>query len=259
MGRKVGFNFYSLTYLVRVPNAIYQEKIPKKSGTRCWPWLDLWRHWLFNKIMHHLNLKTQLKKKFWSTQQHFWLYTTPLKFSGGCGTTMPLFTPPPAKIKILFFEKKCETPWPPLLYRNLEYYVEGRVWPCGWVELNKLELSRSCMEISTFLVHSPTLFVHVKNTFMISMHEPGWRGLFSFIQRMNGCSCKEETTGTCTYPQNGIGKVSHRDPTLSFFWRPQPIRTECNLPKKTYLLNEAFPQVRHNFYDRIATTVFFGL
>ena len=29
------------------------------SDTDQWPWWDLWRHWLFNSIMHHFNLNTR--------------------------------------------------------------------------------------------------------------------------------------------------------------------------------------------------------
>ena len=33
--RKIGFKFYSVTYLVRVPNGIYQEKIPPEFDSWC--------------------------------------------------------------------------------------------------------------------------------------------------------------------------------------------------------------------------------
>ena len=86
------------------------------------------------------------------------------------------------------------------------------------------------------------------------MHEPGKWGLFSPTQQKNDRSRKKETTETCTYPRNSIGNVAQRNRTPSFFWKLRPIRMEYNLPKKIYLLNETFSQVRHNFYDIIATT-----
>ena len=71
--------------------------------------------------------------------------------------------------------------------------LEGRVYPCGPVELNKPQLPPSCMEISMCLLNSPALFVHVKNALVISMHKTGRRGLFSLTQQKNDHSCKEET------------------------------------------------------------------
>ena len=55
-------------------------------------------------------------------------------------------------------------------------------------------------------------------------------------------------------PANSIGKVSHHEPTPSFFWNPRPIRMKYNLPKKIFSLNKTFSNLRHNFYDFTATT-----
>ena len=55
--RKVGFNFYSVTYLVRVANAIYQEKIPpelvmgKKGGNHLPTVAVRWHH-MFSVTSH---------------------------------------------------------------------------------------------------------------------------------------------------------------------------------------------------------------
>ena len=70
--------------------------------------------------------------------------------------------------------------------------LEPKGWSCGWVELNKPHLPCSWTEISARLVHSATSFVHVKNAFMISMHEPGRWSLSSSSQQKNDHSHKEE-------------------------------------------------------------------
>ena len=66
-------------------------------------------------------------------------------------------------------------------------------------------------------------------------------------RRMTVAVKKKERELENTRSWNSIGKVSHRDRTPSFFWRPWPIRMKYNLPKKIYVFIETFSLVCHNF------------